>query len=53
MTDDLKKFLYETDNEIGVELKKIFYEDIMKEEKLEEYIYEVVIANLYKYFVRN
>lgn len=53
LTDDLKKFLYETDNEIGVELKKIFYEDVMKEEKLEEYIYEVVIANLYKYFVRN
>ena len=49
--EDLKEFVYEVDSEIGVKLATITYEDVMKEEKLKDYIYEVIIANLYNYFI--
>lgn len=51
LMEDLKEFVYEVDSEIGVKLATITYEDVMKEEKLKDYIYEVIIANLYNYFI--
>ncbi len=51
LMEDLKEFVYEVDSEIGVKLATITYEDVMKEEKLRDYIYEVIIANLYNYFI--
>lgn len=52
LTEDLKEFVCEIDSEIGIKLATITYEDVMKEEKLKDYIYEVVIANLYNYFIK-
>ena len=50
--EDLKAFNSEVNPEIGIELAPITYEDVMKNEKqLRSYVYEVVIANLYKYFI--
>lgn len=50
--EDLKTFNLEVNPEIGVELATITYEEAMKNEnQLRSYIYEVVIANLYKYFI--
>lgn len=50
--EDLKAFNSEVNPEIGVELAPITYEDAMKNEnQLRSYVYEVVIANLYKYFI--
>lgn len=50
--EDLKTFNLEVNPEIGVELATITYEEAMKNEnQLRSYIYEVIIANLYKYFM--
>lgn len=50
--EDLKTFNSEVNPEIGIELAPIIYEDAMKNEnQLRSYVYEVVIANLYKYFI--
>ena len=50
--EDLKAFNLEVNPEIGVELASITYEEAMKNQnQLRSYVYEIVIANLYKYFM--
>lgn len=50
--EDLKAFNLEVNPEIGVELASITYEEAMKNQnQLRSYVYEIVIANLYKYFI--
>ena len=53
LMEDLKNFSYNYDKEIGVKLVTITYEDVMKNEDiLKNFIYEVVISNLYNYFIK-
>lgn len=53
LSEDLKNFIFEVDKEIGVNLATITYEDATKnQDKLRDYVYEVIIANLYNYFMK-
>lgn len=52
LVEDLKEFSLEVNPEIALELTQAIYEDIMINENiLRSFIYEMVIANLYKYFM--